>query len=961
MKRIYTLLPLVATFLLLLNVANAQPGCPNINAGPDFNLPCSQACTTLTANAFQTGATNTYNVSQIPYTPFPFTGGTAVFINSDDIWSQTIQLPFTFCFFGQAYNQLVIGANGLISFEVSLANQFCQWNTQASGTLPTTNMYTNSIMGPYHDLDPTIASSGKTVNYQVIGGFPCRIFVVSWFNIRLYDNANCGGQPPQTQQIVLYETTNVIENYIGTRTTCSGWNQGRATQGIQNAAGTQAFVVPGRNNSTWSASNEGWRYTPNGPSIVEVDWLQNGNVIGTGPSVQICPTTYGLYTARATYTPCAGGTPVVVEDDIFVGTLELAVNVDSVKNVCFGQTNGDAYASFSTSSTVLSYGWNPGPQNTTTLTNAAPGTYVFSVSIAGCTRTDTAVITSLPQLSVTVPDSVTTICEPPANVGALTAIPIGGDPAGYNYSWSNQQITQTATGLTSGTYTVTVTDASGCTATGQGSATVNVSPVTFNAPQITPASCNGGTDGQIIVSINNALAPVQYTWSVTSATNDTASGLTTGSYTVTVVDAKGCSATASYQVPENSGIVLGTPAINPVQCQNLGSVSVTATGGSGTLTYNWSGGFVNGNTISNLQAGNYSLTVTDATGCSISAAYTVPQIPSTLDVPFASITNVNCFGGNNGSIAVTDTGATGAVTFAWSNNLTGATISNLFSGSYTVTATDAAGCTATATFNVNQPAENVYTIETDSATCFAAADGSIVVNGGIPDNGPFLYGINSDTLKSSNVFNNLPAGNYTVTVQDNNGCITTLNTVIFEPAEIEVSISPDTSFIVPGQTADLVVTLNNEPANAVFTWLPATGLSCTDCTTPTATVTENTTYVLTISDPANAQCAKSAQAVIILESSKVVMPNAFTPNGDGKNDKFYPVVSYGTPDVKEFRIYNRWGQLVHNSIEPWDGTFGGNSQPTGSYVYYLVYLEKTGQTGGTAKENKLQGSFTLIR
>lgn len=879
---------LIATFIspFFISELSAQPGCPNISTNADFNLPCTQPCTTLTANYFDAGSTSTYNVSQIPYTPFPYTGGTAVFINQDDIWSDLIQLPFTFCFFGQPYTQLVIGANGLITFEPTMANQFCQWNTAASGQLPTTAMYTNSIMGPYHDIDPSIASAGKSVNYQVIGGPPCRIFIVSWYNIRLYNTTNCPSQPPQIQQIALYETTNVIENYIGTRSTCTNWNSGFATQGIQNGAGTQAFVVPGRNNSTWNASNEGWRYTPNGPSIVSVDWLLNGSVVGTGASLPICPTTYGLYTARATYTPCAGGTPVQVTDDVFVGTLELAVNIDSVKNVCPGATNGNAYASFNTSSTVLSYGWTPGPQNTTTLGNSPPGQYIFSVSIAGCTRSDTAIITTLPALNVNVNDSSFSTCNPPGNIGVLQAVASGGDTTGsYTYVWSNAQSGSVATGLGAGVYTVTATDFSGCTASDNATVNVLITNIGFNPPVITPPLCNGGSDGRIIVSVSNATPPISYSWGNTVSNTDTASNLSLGTYTVTATDANGCSATASYNVTQPSALQLGTPAISQATCTVGGSITASVSGGTPGYTYSWSNGQA-GATITNQPAGDYDVTITDANLCSITATYTIPAAPNVVTFDNALVTDVTCFGLNNGSITVSVSGGSGGITITWSNTQSGNTISALGPGVYSVTATDVNGCSASASYLISQPAPVTFGAPViEDVTCFSAGEVDVTATGGT---GTISYQWSNN--QSGVPLTNVPAGTYSVTATDANSCTATASYTVGTAAGAIVIASPVITDVSCNGLNDgaIAVSLSGGSGPLTITWSNA-GTSAA-----IANLTAGS-YSLTVTDTTG--CIATAAYTVNQPSQLVVnAPQIQNIGCDGGNTGTITAnVSGGTP------------------------------------------------------------------
>ncbi len=283
------------------------PGCPNINAGPNQNLTCQNNCTTLAATILQTGQTSAYTVSSIPYAPpAAFNSGTQLLIGTDDIWGNVINLGFNFCFFGTMYNQAVVGANGLITFDVTQAGQYCNW--AFTDALPSPNLYQNSIMGVYQDIDP---SFGGEIRYSLIGAAPCRTLVVNFNNIPHFD-CNCSFFSPcsrSTSQIVIYETTNVIEVYVQKRETCDGWNDGNAIIGIQNLGGTVGYTAPARNTlpgtPDWVANNEVWRFTPSGPPNWTVTWYDQTNaVIGNGLTVNVCPTGTTTYTGEAVYQHC---------------------------------------------------------------------------------------------------------------------------------------------------------------------------------------------------------------------------------------------------------------------------------------------------------------------------------------------------------------------------------------------------------------------------------------------------------------------------------------------------------------------------------------------------------------------------------------------------------------------------------------------------------------------------------
>ena len=302
-------------FLLFSFNSIAQgPGCPNVNAGEDIELDCEQPCTNLSATFLQTGVTTSYEVSPLEYQPpFPTTGGTEVSVFIDDKWSNIIPLPFDFCFYGGTYSEMLIGSNGVITFDTlnNQPNGWCEWSF--SNSIPSTNLFNNTIFGPYMDIDPSISGTG-TINYTIFGDAPCRTMVVNFPNIPYYSSI-CN-QYTLTTQIVIYETTNVIEIYLEDRTdACPTWNNGNAVIGLQNQNGTNGITPPERNTGNWSATNEAWRFTPNGESNITFSWLsEDSEIIGTDPIVNVCPTNeVTTYTAQAIYTNCNGD--VIIETD----------------------------------------------------------------------------------------------------------------------------------------------------------------------------------------------------------------------------------------------------------------------------------------------------------------------------------------------------------------------------------------------------------------------------------------------------------------------------------------------------------------------------------------------------------------------------------------------------------------------------------------------------------------------
>ncbi|NQY06169.1 MAG: hypothetical protein HRT68_08305, partial [Flavobacteriaceae bacterium] len=383
--------------LCLLPKLNAQ-SFTTIDAGPDQNIDCNSAqCVDLSATFLETGFSTSYEVSSIPFDPpTAFNSGTEIVIDNDDTWSSIVNTPFTFCFFDDPFSDLVLGSNGLISFDTSLAGGFCQWNFDEQ--IPSPNVEPWSIYGVFHDLNNEVGVGGCTGGcgnfyYDILGTAPGRIFVLSFDNMTHY---NCTTDR-STHMIVLYETTQIIEVHIQDKpqTCASGFNL-NAVVGIQNQDGSIGYAPAGRNTGEWSATNEAWRFTPNGGVNWIFEWVENGTTISNDPDFQVCPSSTTTYTAQVTYDIC-DGTQVVVSDtvQVTVGADIPTVDLGQDVSLC-GATSFDIIST--TTGNNLTFQWLldgvvlPG-ETSPNLTATTSGTYTLIVTDdVGCSSQDDIVI-----------------------------------------------------------------------------------------------------------------------------------------------------------------------------------------------------------------------------------------------------------------------------------------------------------------------------------------------------------------------------------------------------------------------------------------------------------------------------------------------------------------------------------------------------------------------------------------
>lgn len=561
---------------------------------------------------------------------------------------------------------------------------------------------------------------------------------------------------------------------------------------------------------------------------------------------------------------------------------DLAVTNQVLTNESCGNANGAINLTVFSTNGPIQFSWNNGSTNED-LSNLQAGSYTVTITDnEGCVLNQNYTLSN--QTGTLSIAGINTINENCGNGQGGADATVTGGLLPYTYSWSNGASTQDLTGVSAGTYALTVTDATGCSAYQSVTVQNVTSGITQTYGNAVDEICSNGT-GSIDIQISGGQLPYSYTWSNGATTQDQ-TGLSAGTYSCVITDANGCSiSTPVYSVNNQSGNLAfsNIDADNEV-CSNAGGdIAISVTGGTSPYTYLWNNGATTED-IAGLTAGTYSLTVTDNGGCSINSGNLVVINESgTLNLTSVATFDELCSNGT-GSINITTIGGTAPLSYSWSNGSTSQDLTNLSAGEYICTITDVNNCSVEVSASIfNDPgALNIDNLVVTNETC-GNSNGAInlIVSGAAT---PVIYAWSNGPTTQD--LTNIAAGNYTVTLTDNNGCTTSgtafvsndANGLTVDNAVVIGEVCNDNNgsvnLTVSGGVAPLTYSWSNGQTTEDVTGLNTGTYTCeiTDangCSTisgPYSIVNSSGTLNATITATGNETCNNNAGSVSITTS-----------------------------------------------------------------------------------------------
>lgn len=642
---------------------------------------------------------------------------------------------------------------------------------------------------------------------------------------------------------------------------------------------------------------------------------------------------------------------------------------------CFGYGDGAIDISITGGTASYIYVWTKDGSAfkiTEDISSLTPGVYTVAVTDAnGCTpvnnpKTVSFAITQPPVLAVSLVSQLNVKCYGDAT-GEIVVSTIGGTPfpvTNYAYAWTGPNgfisTNQNLTGLYAGTYSLVVTDQSGCQTPLQVIITQNDEIII--TPTVTTITCAGNNNGSISIVVTGGIPPYQITWS-DFGTGDYRDDLAPGDYLVTVTDKENCIKTQNINVPVPPPFSIN-PVVSNISCFGTkdGSITLNINGGVPPVKVLWDDNPSAGSTRNNLAAGIYSVTISDGTPCYIIDSFTIIE-PQPLALTANLINAFDCDNANSGAINLLVAGGTPPFTYAWSNGATTEDLVNIPAGNYLVTVTDARGCKKQAQYIIYRQPPIVVAVDTKTDfncdTHFVKQTFVANVTGGLP---PYQLSWSSGVVSGANneIMNTSQNGAVTLSVVDGLGCPALYTFTVDIPELGYPSFSASSyAFTTYGLYSVVDPIQFTNTANGYFVsvaWNFGDG-SVSNEINPTHAYLLAGQYTVLQAVTYPFGCVYTYALTLNVEKGyELISPTAFTPSGDGINDSFIPQF-IGMKSI-QFEVYNTWGELIYSekgeTVKGWDGYVKNKLSENGNYFYRIKAITFYGA------EVLTDGPFTLL-
>ena len=752
---------------------------------------------------------------------------------TDDAYTDVVDIGFDFDFYGNTYNKMLISSNGYVTFDTTSAAGYSPYSINTPVPNPGFEPE-DAILVTWQDTDP---NWGGAIYFGSYGASPNKVYVVTWCAIPMF---SCN-QLIYTSQLRMYEGSNKIEMYLQDRPICLTWNGGAGIQGTVDATSTNFDIVndpiilgnPPRNFPTlWSATNEGWEFTPNGLTSFSINqipftavaagnttWTDaSGNIIGLGTSINVMPSITTTY--YATMNSLCSGT-LVDSVTITVGS-SITSNVSTINASCKGN---DAQITVVPNQGITQPPWTinilnlngsvvqtqNNVMNSHLFTNLFPGSYMAQVvePLSGCSGV-TNVLVGQDSINLNLASLQQNVSCYSGCDGSIS-IQASGGVLPYNYyidgilnplPFPGDSV---FSGLCGGAYIISVTDNNDCMIRD----TIIVTSPNSPLQSITSSKillCHSDSTSISVAHAVGGTGPYNYLWyssvgglpSTIISYTDTAFGLSSGIYFAEVTDANGCDTVSSVQVLSANTALFSTTQVGQVICKGdySGYLIADAGGGFAPYTYIWStslSGVIqtsssayNTDTLHNLSSGVYLLDIVDHFGCTVSqASYTVnePIQPLVLDTIYL-IDSIACFGDNDGRALGVKSGGDPSYTYLWDNGESTLLANYLTSGYHTLSVMDDRGCEVLDSIYIPESSEILSSLVIEeSISCYGSTNGVVSVStvGGYP---LYLYSWSNSQPVYTGIVDtafSLSYGVYSLITEDSLGCLVVDSVYLSEP------------------------------------------------------------------------------------------------------------------------------------------------------------------------------------